>query len=847
MSRAIHRACVAPLWRLGGWLSGLCLLGACLAGTAGVVWAAELQIEAPRFTFDQASNVYTYEDGRLTLGELSLFASRMELNAATGAVRASGFIRVETPDVTGIAEALELDATTRVGTFHKADLYVLRGGIFLRAEEVVIQPDGHLLVRNCSFTTCTPGVPGAWRIAASSLELRPEGLGVAWNPRLYLGPAPVLWLPGMAWPIVRERRTGLLPPRLSRDSSSLRRFDLGWRLQLPLFLNLGYDHDLTVVPEPIQNRGTALTLEYNYAFWEQQRGRLTLWGIRERDARDPAQENDLLTPLGLTPPDAPLTRHRADWLHNQALGDATRLILAWHDSSDGQVRREYDRIGEYRPYRTYQASLTRQWEWADAALTFEQNADFLQESAYGDGVGFTDLEQRPQLLPRFLTHLGGRVFEAVPLTLGLGLSATRFRARQDVSGRLAEASPSLSLPIALGGAFELRPSVTRHLVSYSGLTRYNAGGPDTELPGERFGQTEGTLELRTALARVYLPEGGRYAALKHRIVPRLIFEGVQDVPQPLSDTVLRARVAERLVTLRLDNALLGRARGEPAPRDRVDAATGSAAEVPGAGSTAAGGPAAGSTAAGSPAAGSTASELLRVNLIQRYNLLLEPDAPALAGPLPSRRQETLPGEPLLPLLLEIGAGGSQFSASALLNYHHQLRRNTRTELSLQGRTAPGTELGVGYTFNEFTYVTPDDKVVPAGNAFTFNGAMAVADAWGLGFSGRINLSDATPPLERRIDRGELFVEYRPVCYALRLSYTEQVVSTLESGSERFYLDRHLALSFDLIGLVGGPTRAAAPAPTAATGAAAGFHPDRAAAAATFNGTADASRPAHCRS
>ncbi len=45
-----------------------------------------------------------------------------------------------------------------------------------------------------------------------------------------------------------------------------------------------------------------------------------------------------------------------DWEHNQELWEDSRLVLSFHHSSDGQVRREYQRVTQYRPWRTYQAS-----------------------------------------------------------------------------------------------------------------------------------------------------------------------------------------------------------------------------------------------------------------------------------------------------------------------------------------------------------------------------------------------------------------------------------------------------------------------------------------------------------
>jgi LPS transport system D len=799
MRRAcVALACLPALLAAGAWGRAAC--------------AAELQIEAPRFSFDEASHTYTYEDGRLTLGELRLFASHLVLNTATGKVHASGYIRIQTPSYAGIADSLELDAGTRVGTFHGASLHSDRAGLYLRAETVQIFPDGHLELQSCTITACSPGVPVPWSLSASSASVEQEGLGVAWNPRLFMGPVPVLYLPVLVWPTVSERQTGVLTPRLTDDTASLPRYDVGWRLQVPVFLNLGYDQDLTLIPEPIQRRGLGLGAEYNYAFWDDQRGKLTLFGIKERKARNPADENDIL-PAGETPPASPLSRYRADWGHNQGLGESTRLVLNYHDSSDGQVRSEYDRISEYRPFRTYQASVSTQWPWADAALTVEQNADFLDESVYATGADDTDLRQRPQLMPRLITHLGGQPLGGTPLALSLGLSATRFEAPQAVSGQLLEALPTLSLPLSLGGAFELRPALTRHLVSYSALEDGSGGGTPSPLEGQSFGQTEATVELRTALARVYELQDSRYAALKHRIVPRLIYTQVQDVPQPLADQVLRSRVAERLVTLRLDNQLLGRGNvREPSPLAAPDLSV-PAEPAP---FTAPPGP---------------VSQLLQLDLIQRYDLLLQDNAPTLRGPTLSLRPETGPGEPLLPLLLEVTAYLGRFTANAEANYHHQLHRTTEMSLGLHASAAPGATLSFSYGSNEFSYVTPENKEVAAGSAFYFGGSKVFTDRWSGGFSGRINLSDGTPPLDRRLDQSALYLDYRPDCYGLRASYRESVVAVPQGGAYTFYVDRSFKLIFDLSGLVGGASRA----------------PASPSSAPSFTAAADDPPPAHCHS
>ena len=81
--------------------------------------------------------------------------------------------------------------------------------------------------------------------------------------------------------------------------------------------------------------------------------------------------------------------------------------------------------------------------------------------------------------------------------------------------------------------------------------------------------------------------------------------------------------------------------------------------------------------------------------------------------------------------------------------------------------------------------------------------MALGGALSMGFSGRFNLLDRAPPLDKRLDRSLLFLEYNPACYAVRLSVEETVNTVLENGQESFFVNRRVALTFNLRGLVGG--------------------------------------------
>jgi hypothetical protein len=196
------------------------------------------------------------------------------------------------------------------------------------------------------------------------------------------------------------------------------------------------------------------------------------------------------------------------------------------------------------------------------------------------------------------------------------------------------------------------------------------------------------------------------------------------------------------------------------------------------------------------------AELGDLNIIQRYNLLLQdqdyqPVGPAISAP----RQETSAGKPLLPLIVEGTMQLGTVNLRAEMHFHHQLRRVTESAISMRGSRGVNSYLGISYSQNEFAYRTPEDVLRPGGTTFGFDGQIPFADQASLGFSGVLNLSSAPAPLNRRLQKGLVFFDFHPICYSIRLSYEESLEVTQEAGVDRYFVNRRVFLSFDLASLL----------------------------------------------
>ncbi|MBI3994135.1 MAG: LPS-assembly protein LptD [Candidatus Lambdaproteobacteria bacterium] len=741
--------------------AGLLFLALGLLAAAGTARAQELKIDAPRFRFDSAANTYSYENARITMGGLVLDARLVVINLNARELLASGDVRFREGPIFGTGDRLELNVDTGTGVIYSAHLYDQETKYYLDGEIIRRTGPRSFTVETCNLSTCTPR-EASWRVRAGRIDYEVGRFATGRNAVLEVGPVPIFWFPFLAWPTVEKRQSGFLGPVLEFRDNSLTRLRSGTRLALPYFIALGYDQDVTLSPEYISERGPALAADYRYAFVGDQHGQLRVWGIQETHFRTPADENDILPAGEAALRDRYPARFTLDFGHTQGFGGGSRLTLYAQASSDGQVRREYDGVLNYRPYRVFQGTFSQQASWGNAAVTLERRIEYTSESLYADDLRFTDHELLPTLLPRAIYNTGYELFDRVPLALDVDSFATRFTTARGIGGQVTGVQPALTMPISLFGVAELIPSAQRQFVEYAALTYGNPDTRDTALPAVGYAQDSTELELRLPFARVYPRASAQEQDIKHVITPRLIRTSVQDVHQPYAGHVVQPGFGLELATFRLDNQWLGRTK--------------------------------------LPNGSEAITRLGTLNFAQRYNLLLEQEQFVSKGPPLPTNLETDPGQPLLPAILEGSITSRPISLGFLLRYHHQLGQVTETRISASGVVNPHSRLQVSYTQNDITYRTPDNKLNPAVTQLTFSGEMTTSDVISVGLSGTVNLRPEPAPLERRIENGLVFLDYHPGCYAVRFSYQEFLDSFVEQTKVQYLVERRFLITFNLGGL-----------------------------------------------
>jgi len=144
------------------------------------------------------------------------------------------------------------------GKFSQID-YGLTGSSANGNAESIEFTGGHTSqLRQLVYTTC-PGEQPDWVLSASELELQhDEGVGVARGAKLKFKGIPILYAPWFTFPIDDRRKSGFLYPSISNTN------DNGFEFGIPYYWNIAPNHDATIEPRYITNRGFLVKAEYRF-------------------------------------------------------------------------------------------------------------------------------------------------------------------------------------------------------------------------------------------------------------------------------------------------------------------------------------------------------------------------------------------------------------------------------------------------------------------------------------------------------------------------------------------------------------------------------------------------------
>ena len=232
-----------------------------------------MEIEADQLTYDRDQQLYDAQGGvAITRGTLSVRADHAQLNMATREMMAWGNVVLREGEDVIECERLEVNLNTQAGKIYQARLFLKDQNFHVVARELEKLGENRYRIRDGSFTTCDGERP-PWKFTAKELDVNVDSSGVAKGPIFYIENIPILYLPLGVFPVVRERQTGFLFPRVGYSNK------YGPEIKTAFFWAMRKDMDSTFYLDYLGDRGFKEGLEYRYAFTRDTKGKADFYFI----------------------------------------------------------------------------------------------------------------------------------------------------------------------------------------------------------------------------------------------------------------------------------------------------------------------------------------------------------------------------------------------------------------------------------------------------------------------------------------------------------------------------------------------------------------------------------------
>ncbi len=229
-------------------------------------------------------------------------------------VFADGAVRIEKTDTSVSGPSLRLNLNNDTGEMAQPSFIL--NDVGLRGDAEVLRIEGKQLYnfKKASYTSCPAGNDD-WLLKMGELELdRDRQIGTAYNARIEFMGVPILYTPWMNFPLIDQRRSGLLAPVKGRTKTG------GYEITVPFYWNISNNYDATFSPRFIDKRGTLYNNEFRY-LGNSYAGKID-YGVLQDDKI------------------AKINRSHSSIKHNQNLGSGFTAALNLNEASDDAYFRD---------------------------------------------------------------------------------------------------------------------------------------------------------------------------------------------------------------------------------------------------------------------------------------------------------------------------------------------------------------------------------------------------------------------------------------------------------------------------------------------------------------------------
>ncbi|MCC7201966.1 MAG: LPS-assembly protein LptD [Nitrospirae bacterium] len=188
-----------------------------------------------------------------------LRSSEVVLDNNSGELRASGGVEFQDGDNRLSSENLLVNMKTSYVRIDKGKMFIKEDNYHIEGEKIERLSEDRYHIRRAVFTTCD-GEPPCWSFKGRNIKIHLNHFFTAQHVSMAVKKVPVFYIPYIALPIVQERQTGLLIPKIGYNTGD------GLKINNAFFWAISESMDATIYADYLGVKGWGEGLEYRYVY-----------------------------------------------------------------------------------------------------------------------------------------------------------------------------------------------------------------------------------------------------------------------------------------------------------------------------------------------------------------------------------------------------------------------------------------------------------------------------------------------------------------------------------------------------------------------------------------------------
>lgn len=229
-------------------------------GEKKIQYGEKVTIYADEYIYSSEEMVYLFT------GNIVLRGKNFEINAPVAIydelkkkVFITGGFFLKTKDEWIEGDEIEYDVESGNWRIISGKAEVKRGVYILEAEDIRRKEEMNYEIFCGSFTPCKcPDKIPSWSVYGKKMELKNDWFIIR-DGKFSVKDTPLFYFPYLAVPVVKERKTGFLIPRMGYSGRD------GFQFYQPFFLTMGEDKDITIEADILTSRGLGGKGIFRYA------------------------------------------------------------------------------------------------------------------------------------------------------------------------------------------------------------------------------------------------------------------------------------------------------------------------------------------------------------------------------------------------------------------------------------------------------------------------------------------------------------------------------------------------------------------------------------------------------